>query len=124
MKFKTLAFTVSVSLVSMFSTTSVQADDQLAQSLCNFVAANDKNGVRGKLKETRVKLRNIYDAVVCNGNNLVRHAMASNADDAGAYIVSQLPKSKLAEDGDVDWANSNGHGGSAVVAAIKERAGI
>jgi hypothetical protein len=61
---------------------------------------------------------------LCGGNTLLRHAMSNNASNAGEFIVKQLPKQKLVDSGDFDWANANGHGGSAIAAAIKERAGL
>lgn len=124
MKLSTLLFTVSLSTVALMSSHSVQANDQLAASLCDYVAANDKSRIRKKLKETRVKLRNIYAGISCGGNNLIRHAVISGADKTGEYIVKQLPKGELASGGDVAWADANGHSGSAVIAALKSRAGI
>ena len=64
MKLSTLLFTVSLSTVALMSSHSVQANDQLAASICDYVAANDKSRIRKKLKETRVKLRNIYVVLV------------------------------------------------------------
>ena len=69
MKLSTLLFTVSLSTVALMSSHSVQANDQLAASLCDYVAADDKSRIRKKLKETRVKLRNIYGGISCGGNN-------------------------------------------------------
>ena len=76
------------------------------------------------MKETRIKLRNVFAGISCGGNNLLRHAMVNNANGAGTFIVKKLPKSLLASNGDVEWAGSNGHSGSPIVAAIKERAGL
>jgi hypothetical protein len=106
------------------STHSLHANEQLAASLCDYVAADDKNRIRKKLKETRVKLRNIYDGVSCGGNNLIRHAVINNADKAGTYIVKQISKGELAGSGDAAWADANGHSGSAIITALKSRAGL
>lgn len=100
------------------------ADDQLAVSICEYIAADDKNRLRSKLKSSRVKIRNIFDAVKCNGNNMLRHAIESGAADAGEYIVKNLSKSSLADGADIAWAESNGHGGSPLIAVIKDRAGL
>jgi hypothetical protein len=124
MKIKSI-FTLSVICASsvLFSV-SAQANDQLAASLCDYVAADDKSRLRKKMKETRIKLRNVFSGISCGGNNLLRHAMANNAEGTGKFIVKKLPKSTLASGGDVEWAGSNGHSSSPIVAAIKERAGL
>lgn len=121
----TTALVSALLVVASFSFSfSAQANEQLAVSLCEYVAANDKRGLRKKIKSSRIKIRNIFDGIMCNGNNLLRHAIASNAVDAGEFIVKNLPKSKLADGSDIAWAESNGHGGSALIGAIKARAGL
>lgn len=105
----------------------VQANsDQLAANICNYVQTNDKNRLRKKLKENRVKLRNIYAGVTCDGNSLLRTAMNSGSDKVGTFIAKRLSVSELSAaeaDGKTitDWAEANGHGASAITTAIKER---
>jgi len=123
-KLPKLAVLTAVVAVSSFSYTApVNAEDQLAVSICEYIAADDKNRLRSKLKSSRVKIRNIYDAVKCNGNNLLRHAVASNAVDTGEYIVKNLSKSSLSDGADISWAEGN-HAGSPLIAVIKDRAGL
>lgn len=115
-----------LSLVTVIATTSfisapVVADDQLALSICSYVAADNKNNLRKTLSDNRLRLRNVYDGIVCDGLPLVRHAIKHNAADAAGFIISQLPGSQVAASGDVEWANSNGFGSSAIINAIKER---
>lgn len=99
------------------------ADDQLAASMCDYVAADDKNRLRKVLSDYRLRLRNIYDGVVCNGESLIRHAFKSNANDVGEFIVKQLPGSAVADSGDIAWAEANGFAASPLLAVLKERAG-
>ncbi|MEL0646586.1 DUF3718 domain-containing protein [Pseudoalteromonas agarivorans] len=123
-KLPKLAVLTAVVAVSSFSYTApVKAEDQLAVSICEYIAADDKNRLRSKLKSSRVKIRNIYDAVQCNGNNLLRHAVASNAVNTGEYIVKNLSKSSLSDGADISWAEGN-HAGSPLIAVIKDRAGL
>ncbi len=124
MKLSTVAFAISVSAVALLSSGQASANAQLAASLCDYVAADDKSRIRKKLKESRVKLRNIFDGVSCGGNNLIRHAVVNNAVKSGTFIVKQMPKGALASNGDADWADANGHSGSEIIAALKTRAGI
>ncbi len=99
------------------------ADDQLAASMCDYVAADDKNRLRKVLSDYRLRLRNIYDGVVCNGQSLIRHALKNNANDVGEFIVKQLPGSAVAGSGDIAWAEANGFGAAPLVGVLKERAG-
>ena len=123
-KLSTLLVASAVVSGSIAFSAPAKADDQLAISICEYIAADDKNRLRDKLKSSRVKIRNIYDAVQCNGLNLVRHSIASNAADAGEYVVKNLSKSSLEDGADIAWAESNGHAGSALIPVIKDRAGI
>lgn len=100
------------------------ANDALVVSVCNFVAADDKNRLRKKLKSAKVKLRNIYDGVVCNGLTLLQFSMSKNANNVGKYIVKRLPGSKLKSGTEITWAQDNGFSDSEIVFAIKERAGL
>ncbi len=99
------------------------ADDQLAASMCDYVAADDKNRLRKVLSDYRLRLRNIYDGVVCNGESLIRHAFKSNAADVGEFIVKQLPGSAVSGSGDIAWAEANGFAASPLLAVLKSRAG-
>ncbi|QYJ85448.1 DUF3718 domain-containing protein [Shewanella mesophila] len=107
-------------------TVPVHANDQLAANICNYVHADDKNRLRSKLKETRVKLRNVYQGLTCDGDSLLRFAMKSGANDVGSFMAKRLSTDDLtAKEADgktvVEWAEANGHGGSEITAAIKDR---
>ncbi|MCL1141914.1 DUF3718 domain-containing protein [Shewanella gaetbuli] len=113
---------------SFVSAPAVANTDQLVANICDYVKSDDKNRLRKKLKESRVKLRNIYTGVSCDGSSLLRTAYNSNANDVGEYIAKRLGADDLQvpeADGQtiLDWANENGHGSSAITAAIKDRIG-
>lgn len=110
-------------VVSVLAPPVAVADDQLAASMCDYVAADDKNRLRKVLSDYRLRLRNIYDGVVCNGENMVRYAFKSNAADVGEFIVKQLPASSINGSGDIAWAEANGFGASPLLAVLKARAG-
>lgn len=99
-----------------------QAQEQLAASMCDYVKADDKNRFRKLLSDNRLRLRNIYDGVLCDGLSLVRFAVKSNAAGAGEFIIKQLPAAQITASGDVAWAESN-HAGSALIEVLKARAG-
>lgn len=122
-KLSKLVVVAAVAAGSFTFTAPVNAEDQLAVSICEYIAADDKNRLRSKLKSSRVKIRNVYDAIKCNGNNLLRHAVANNAVDAGEYVVKNLSKSSLSDGADIAWAESN-FASSPLIPIIKDRAGL
>ncbi|ABZ75486.1 conserved hypothetical protein [Shewanella halifaxensis HAW-EB4] len=120
-----IATLIVASSISVSSTATAN-QDQLAANICNYVQADDKNRLRKKLKESRVKLRNIYSGVSCGGDSLLRTALKSGSNKVGTFVAKRLPASDLNEveaDGQsiVAWAESNGHGGSEITVAIKDR---
>ena len=120
MKAKLITLATIIAATSFISTP-VAANDQLAQSICSYVAADNKNNLRKTLADNRLRLRAVYDGIVCDGLPLVRHAIKHNAADTAGFILSQLPGSLVAASGDAEWAASNGFAASPIIATIKER---
>ncbi len=122
-----LPTTIAAILAASAFSLPVQANsDQLAANICNYVQTDDKNRLRKKLKENRVKLRNIYSGVTCDGDSLLRTAMKSGSDKVGTFVAKRLSVNDLsAAEADsmtiIAWADANGHSGSAITSAIKER---
>lgn len=125
-------FPVALALVavsaSMGVVTSAQADDSIAANICAEVQANNTMRLRDQLKEHRLKLRNIYTDIACNGESLLRFAYHSNANDTGEYVAKRLLTGQLqAAESDgktiAQWADANGFSGSPITAAIKDRLG-
>ncbi len=112
---------IAVFAASVVFTAPAQADDSIAQSLCSYVKANDKNSLRKALTDNRIRVKNVYDGLVCDGLPLVRFAIKNNANDVGEFIVKQLPGNFVAGLGDVEWAQSNGFASSALIEVIKTR---
>ncbi|NKF49638.1 DUF3718 domain-containing protein [Shewanella sp. WXL01] len=115
-------------VASSVSAPVVANTDQLVANICNYVQSDDKNRLRKKLKESRVKLRNIYSGVSCDGSSLLRTAYNANASSVGEFIAKRLSSKELnAAEADgstiLQWADANGHGGHSITAAIKEKVG-
>ena len=112
-------------LIAVFATpffaTSASANDQVAESICAYIAANDKNSLRKTLSDSRIRIKNVYDGVSCDGLPMIRFAIKNNAADAAEFIIKQLPGSVVGKMGDSEWAASNGFGASPIINAIKER---
>jgi len=123
-----LAALIGFSYVSVPTTAKAAEADPLVASICDYVKANDKNRLRKKLKESRVKLRQVYSGISCDGQSLLRTAYAANANDAGEFVAKRLSVNELSvpeADGMTiqAWAEANGHGASPISAAVKERLG-
>ena len=81
----------ALTLTSVVSTHQVQAAD-IAQSLCEYVAADDKKRMRSFLKTNKLKIRRIFEGIQCNGNNLLIFASVSGSVATGTLIIRKLPK--------------------------------
>ncbi|WP_213997208.1 DUF3718 domain-containing protein [Arsukibacterium sp.] len=120
MKTKIIALAAVIAATS-FVSTPVAANDQLALSICSYVAADSRNNLRKVLSDNRLRLSAVYSGVVCDGLPLVRHAIKHNANETAEFMLKQLPGSVVAASGDVEWAQSNGFGESPVINAIRDR---
>lgn len=116
----TLTFALAVAGASFVTPVQAANVDSL-NGICENVAADNKSRFRKKLKESGLKLRDVYDAISCGGNNLVRYAMTNNANSVGSYIVKRMPASHFAASGDAEWASTKGLAGSPIVASIAAR---
>ncbi|MBV1911238.1 MAG: DUF3718 domain-containing protein [Kangiellaceae bacterium] len=92
--------------------------------VCDFIATDDKNRLRKKLRKEKVKLRNFYDGLTCNGLSLLQFAMKNNANSVGTYIVKRLSSNQLKRRFDLEWAGNNGHSSSVIADAIISRTGF
>lgn len=102
---------------------SAMAQDQIAASLCSFVAQDNRNQVRKVLADNKLNLRNIYGSVRCNNESLLQLAVRNDALDTGTFIVKQMPAKALAEAGYDEWAEANGFSDNPLVNIIKTRLG-
>jgi len=96
----------------------------LTKEICNYIATNDKNRLRKKLRTSKIKLRNVYDGLTCNGLSLLQFSMKKDAVSLGLYIVKRLPSSHLKNSPEINWANRNGFSDSKIIKSIKARIGI
>lgn len=123
MKKSKLLTVVAIALsAQMFTAPAALAADELAQSICDYVADDNKNNLRKTLTDNRLRLRNVYDGISCGGLPLIRHAIKHNANDTGEFIVKQLPSSLVQQSGDSEWAQANGFANSPMLDVLKSRA--
>ena len=92
MKKLLLASTITVlTLTSAFTAPTAQAAN-IAQSLCDYVAADDKKRMRSFLKTNKLKIRSVFKGIKCNGQNLLEFAATSGSIKTGSLMISKLPK--------------------------------
>ncbi|WP_241242179.1 DUF3718 domain-containing protein [Thalassotalea sp. G2M2-11] len=86
----------ALTLTSVVSVPKAQAAN-IAQSLCEYVAADDKRRMRSFLKANRLKIRRVFDGIECNGKNLLVFAAARGSVDTGTLMISKLPKKVVSD---------------------------
>ena len=80
----------ALTMTSIVSAPKAQAAD-IAQSVCEYVAADDKKRMRSFLKTNKLKIRNIFAGIQCNGKNLLEFATKGSVK-TGSLMISKLPK--------------------------------
>ena len=95
---KLLTTTVICSVLALAVTPPSYADENAGLRICEYVQANDKQRLRKFLKKQNIKIRNIYDDLRCNDDNLLIFAAKASALDVGEFIIGQLPARKVTEE--------------------------
>lgn len=73
----------------------VSAADNVSLRICEYVAANDKARLRSYLKQNKLRLRNIYDKITCNNQNLLVFSASSAALETGEFIIGKIPTKEV-----------------------------
>ncbi|MEW6990928.1 DUF3718 domain-containing protein [Colwelliaceae bacterium 6441] len=82
-----------ITFVTLSTTFTPQAvASNIAQSLCDYVSVDNKSKLRSYLKSNKIKIRNVFDGVTCNGKNLLEFAAERNATETGTMIIGKLSK--------------------------------
>lgn len=80
--------------------------DDLALLFCSYVQANDSTGFRNALRDLRLRLRDIYPRVRCNGSSMIQFSASSNAYDIGRFIAHSVLIDDLYSSGDIAWVKN------------------
>ena len=92
MKKLLLASTITVLIITSVVTTPQAQAANIAQSVCEYVAADDKKRMRSFLKTNKLKIRKIFKGIKCNGKNLLEFAAMKGSVKTGSLMISKLPK--------------------------------
>lgn len=84
---------LAAGILSVFSTisTSAQASNNLATRICEYISVNDKSRLRSILKQNKVKVRNIFGEIRCNGDNMLIFAAKKQSLDVGEFLIGKMP---------------------------------
>jgi len=85
---------------TVFSNTTQAADvNEALANICTIVQADDKGELRKKMRSVqsdyKLKLRDYYSSISCNGQSLIRTALTSNAVEVGTLLVKKMPSKDL-----------------------------
>ena len=86
---------VTITLTASTFTSQVLAANH-AQSLCEFVAADEKKRMRSYLRNNKIKIRKIFKDLECNDMNLLVFAANKKSGARGSFMISKLPKKIVA----------------------------
>lgn len=92
MKKLLIAFTITFLVLTSAVTTPKANAADIATSLCEYVASDDKKRMRSFLKTNKLKIRRVFDGIKCNGKNLLEFAAVSGSVKTGSLMISKLPK--------------------------------
>jgi len=86
----------ALTLTSVVTAPKAQASN-IAQSICEYVAADDKKRMRSFLKTNKLKIRNIFSGIECNGKNLLEFAATKGSVKTGSLMIAKLPKKVVSQ---------------------------
>ena len=104
--------------------------EEALANICTIVSADDKGELRKKMRDVqsdyRLKLRDYYAGITCNGQSLIRTALQNNATEVGTLLVKKMPSRDLSEpeqDGKTlqAWINDNGMQDNAIAKEVLAR---
>lgn len=93
---KILGLSLLAVTASITPTSKAFANETIAQRICEYIAANDKNRLRTYMRANKVKVRSVFDDIKCNGDNLLIFAAKNKALEAGEFIIGKIPAKKVA----------------------------
>ena len=86
----------ALSSLSFAPISTAQAADGISLRICEYISVNDKKRLRTYLKTKKLKIRNVFSDIKCNGQNILVFAASSNALDTGELIIGKVPSKVVA----------------------------
>ena len=89
---------ITASTLAFSNVAQADVNDALA-NICTIVQADDKGELRKKMRRVqsdyKLKLHDYYSGISCDGNSLIRTALANNAVEVGTLLVKKMPSRDL-----------------------------
>jgi len=96
--FMKLFITISIMSVLWLALPIKSYSYNVAKNICEYVAVDDKSRLRKLLKANRLKLRNVFNDVSCDNDNILLFAAKKNAENIGQLLIKKLPKAVIADE--------------------------
>src|SRR5690554_6056788 len=78
--------------------------DELALLFCSQVRYNNTSQFRSTLREYRLRIRDVYPRVRCNGETMIQFSHRHQAADIGRLMVENLRAQDLEASQDFAWS--------------------
>lgn len=128
---KIVKASLAVAALSVGYSNVAHADiNEALANICTIVQADDKTELRKKMRavqsDFRLKLRDYYTGISCNGNSLIRTAIENNAVEVGTLLVKKMPSRDLQEpesDGKTlqAWISEKGYNDNPIASELQDR---
>lgn len=99
----TTAAIVLTPLIQPASAQSFIESEEVALVFCSYVRDNDTVRLQRKLRDLRIRLRDVYSHLRCNNATLIQFAVKNNANDIGTFIARSVSLDDIREVGDLEW---------------------
>jgi hypothetical protein len=69
--------------------------DNTGLRICEYIKANDKSRLRTYLKQNKIKIKNIFDEMRCNKQDLIVFSASNQSLEVGEFIIGKIPVRKV-----------------------------
>lgn len=99
----TSAVFVLIPLMQPVAAQSYVESEEVALIFCSYVRDNHTVRLQRKLRDLRIRLRDVYAHIRCNDATLIQFAVKNNANDIGSFIARSVSADVIEKAGDYRW---------------------
>ncbi|MDN7124383.1 DUF3718 domain-containing protein [Pseudidiomarina sp. 1APP75-32.1] len=77
--------------------------EEVALVFCAYVRDNHTVRLQRKLRDMRIRLRDVYSNIRCNDATLIQFAVKNDAHDIGSFIARSVHIDDIRQVGDFEW---------------------
>lgn len=100
------ASTATLVLIPLMQPVAAQSyveSEEIALIFCSYVRDNQTARLQRKLRDLRMRLRDVYSQIRCNDATLIQFAVKNNADDIGSFIARSVSADVIEKAYDYRW---------------------